>query len=311
METTAIQQDVETKEEEIVIGNTARNEIVESIAARARQERDEEIKRLGGEVVDTSGSKDESSEEEKEEVVETKEEAEDKKQEQEIKPETIKIKVDGEEKEVPKDKIYDAGIRALQKESAADKRLEEATRLLREIETKYAKPQEEQTASPSQEWDDKTVAYALEHGNEEQKAYAVSLLRGRATTTPDQLVNEATQRVLDTVDFQESSRKFITEYSDIANDPYLFKLAVIAENEARMNGDKRPRSELYKEIGDNLRKWKGGNVATDSMSEKKELKASKVVNIPSASMRKTTTETQKPKTTADIIEEMRKQRGQR
>lgn len=305
MEQTAIQEDVE---EVTATGNPERDAMIASIAERARQERDAEIVAHGGEVVDTSGQKEEEKPAEVTQENETPEVKEEVPEEKAI-AETVKIKVDGEEKEVPRDKIYDAGIRALQKESTADKRLEEATRLLREIETKYAQPQQQQ--NPSQEWDDQTVAYALEHGNEEQKAYAVSLLRGRSNTTPEQLVNDTTQRVLDTVDFQEASRKFATEYSDIVNDPYLLKLASIAEDEARASGDKRPRAELYKDIGDSLRKWKGGIVTPVSMDEKKELKAKNVINLPSASMKKTVTEIEKPKTTADIIEDMRKQRGQR
>jgi hypothetical protein len=303
MKQTAIQTDVE---EVASTGNAERDAMIASIAERARQERDAEIVAHGGEIVDTSRKEEEQKPVQENETPEVEEEV----PQEKAMAETIKIKVDGEEKEVPKDKIYDAGIRALQKESTADKRLEEATRLLREIETKYAQPQQQQE-SPSQEWDDKTVAYALEHGNEEQKAYAVSLLRGRANTTPEQLVHDTTQRVLDTVDFQEASRKFATEYSDIVNDPYLLKLASIAEDEARANGDKRPRAALYKDIGDSLRKWKGGNVTPVSMDEKKELKAKNVINLPSASMKKTVTEIVKPKTTADIIEDMRKQRGQR
>jgi hypothetical protein len=61
------------------------------------------------------------------------------------KAEKIKIVVDGEEVEVEYDKVLDAGRRALQKESAADKRLEEATRLLKEArEPKPAAPEPEE-----------------------------------------------------------------------------------------------------------------------------------------------------------------------
>jgi hypothetical protein len=298
----AIPQDVEVKE--VVVGNTARNDMLASIAERARQERDQEMKASGQEPVDTMNIE---VKEEKEPETEIKNEE---KQEEikEIEPviETVKIKVDGEEKEVPKDKIYDAGIRALQKESAADKRLEEATRLLREAK-EYAQPQVKEAPPP--EWDDATVAYALEHGDEAQKAYAVSQMRGRDTTTPDELIRQTTQKVLDNVDFQTASEWFLTEYSDIAKDPYLFQLAGMAEDKARANGDNRPRKELYKEIGNDLRKWKGGNTV-QTLEEKKELKAN-IVNLPSASVKKSTPAEAKPETPSDVIERMRKARGQR
>ncbi len=131
-------------------------------------------------------------------------------------------------------------------------------------------------------------------------------LRGRDNATP---VEEVEKRILDTLEFRESATWFQSEYKDVVNDPYLLQLAAIAENNARNAGDTRSRKELYKAIGDELRKWKGGN-NVQTMEQKKELKSEKVVNLPSASMRKTAPTEQKPKTTADIIEDMRKRRGQ-
>lgn len=310
MSESAIQTDVE---KEVPQAISARNEALASIAERARQERDEEIKSNGGEVVDTLNVEKEEVEEKAEVVDEVKEtpKAEVKEEVEEPKPEVVRIKVDGEEREVPKDKILDAGIRALQKESTADKRLEEATRLLREVEQKYVQPQEKKQETPSQEWDDATVAYALEHGDESQKAYAVSLLRGRGNTTQDYeaIEQRAVIKALDTVDFRDSSQWFLNEYKDIVADPYLAQLAGLAEANARSNGDTRSRKELYKAIGDDLRKWKGGVTVTTSLEEKKEQK-SNITNLPSASVKKSTPAEAKPKTTADVIEQMRKSRGQ-
>jgi hypothetical protein len=299
LEQPAIQKDVE--EVEVVAGNTERNDAVSNIAERVRQERDKEILASGGEVIDTT-------EEKKEEIAPVVDELPKEEPKITVEPviETVKIKVDGEEKEVPKDKIYEAGIRTMQKESSADKRLEEATRLLREAK-EYVKPKQEEVLP--QEWDDATVAYALEHGTEEQKAYAVSQMRRRDTTTPEQLTEQVTKRVLDNVDFQKASEWFLTEYSDIAKDPYLIKLAGSAEIEARNNGDKRPYRELYKDIGDDLRTWRGGTV-TQTLETKREQK-SNIVNLPSASVKKSTPAEAKPQTTSDIIENMRKARGQR
>lgn len=300
-EAAAIQQDVE-KKEEIIVGNIERNNLVEEIAARAREERDKEILEHGGEIVDTLNKPEEKNEEEREEIKEpVKEPAEEK-------PETVQIKVDGVVREVPREKILDAGIRALQKESTADKRLEDATRLLREIETKYAQPAPAKV-DPSPQWDDATVAYALEHGNEEEKSYAVKLLRGRDTATPEQIAQDAENRILNKLDFKEASQWFLNEYQDIAKDRYLMQLAGTAEDKARANGDNRSRKELYKEIGDTLTKWKGGVASATSFEAKKEQKST-IVNLPSASVKKTAPEVSKPKTTADVIDEMRKRRGQ-
>lgn len=295
----AIQKDVGS--EEIVVGNTVRNEMLESIAERSRQERDQELGIVQEEKPEELEQKLESQEDTPKEPEHTEVMLEDK-------PETVKIKVDGEEREVPKDKIYDAGIRAMQKESSADKRLEEATRLLREIEQKYAQPQ--QKADPSPEWDDETVAYALEHGSEEQKAYAIKQIRGREQATPEQIAEITTKRVLDTVDFKDSSEWFLKEYSDVAGDPYLLQLAAIAEDKARSGGDTRTRKELYKTIGEDLRKWKGGMTASKTLDDKREQK-SNIVNLPSASMKKKAPEEPKTPSAADTIEKMRQARGQR
>jgi hypothetical protein len=66
--------------------------------------------------------------------------------------EMVTLKVDGEEVKVPLSAVRDAGVRSLQKESAADKRLEEATRLKLEIDALKAQipaaPVSEEAAKP-------------------------------------------------------------------------------------------------------------------------------------------------------------------
>ena len=284
-----------------------RDEMLAEIARNAQEVRDKDIKDNGGEVIDTADEPEPEKEPAAEEpppdevTPEAKPEPE---------PEMVSIKVDGQVKQVPKDKIYEAGLRAVQKESTADKRLEEATKLLKDIESRFAPPPQEKP-SPSPEWDDSIIAYALEHGNEEQKTEAVRQLRGRQKeqATPEQIAAFAEARVLDKVDFQNSAQWFQDNYKEVVSDPYLLQLAAIQEDRMRASGDRRSRKELYKEIGDGLVKWRGGQVPTASLQEKREQKAA-ITNLPSASVRKAAPETPKPKTASDIIEDMRKQRGQ-
>ena len=286
-----------------------RNDFIADLAKKTREERDEEIKASGEAPVDTAAA------EEVPQVEDTQPEESPKAEEApaEEKPaeqaeELVAIKVDGKIQHVPKDKIYEAGLRAVQKESAADKRLEEATRLLAEAQQRYAQPQ--QNSPPSQAWDEATIAYALEHGNDEQKVEAVRQLRGREqTATPAQIAEYATTTVLDKVDFQNAAEWFQSEYKDVVGDPYLLQLAAAKEVQMRNSGDERPRRALYKDIGDELRKWRGGSVAAPSLDQKREQKAS-VTNLPSASVRKAAPPEQKAKTPSDIIEDMRKRRGQ-
>lgn len=227
------------------------------------------------------------------------------------KPKNVrKLKVDGQEVDVEEEKIIEAGIRALQKESAADKRLEEATRLLREVEARQQAVQQQpvQQEQPSIKLDAQTIAWALEHGDEEQKAYAVSQLLGRNEATPEQIYQSVEQKVLDTVDFRNASDWFFSEYPDIVKDPNLATLAAAEENRLRAMGDNRPRKELYKAIGDSLRTWRGGP-KVESLEVKKE-KKSKIVNIPSASARKVEPEEPPEPSASEVIAEMRKARGQ-
>lgn len=298
---TAIQKDVE--EEVVTTGNTARNEALESISERAREERDKELAANDHPVVDTTGKGEENALQQKE--TETSEAVEKPQEEvkEEPKPETVKIKVDGEEREVPKDKILEAGIRAVQKESTADKRLEEATRLLREVQTKYVAPQVE--VAPSPQWDDQTINYALQHGDEDQKAYAAKLWMERQQATPHIIKAQ----IMDEIEGSNATEWFASEYSDIVKDPYLLRLAIEAENDALRNGDTRPRKERYKQFGDDLRTWKGGT--TQTLTEKQTKKSENVISLPTASVKREAQTEQKPKTTSDIIEDMRRSRGQR
>ena len=131
---------------------TEREQTMAEITARVRQERDDEIKASGGDVIDTTSATvaDPSAAPAPDQPGPVADDApppappaadaapqptpagaapiED----------LVTIKVDGVMQQVPREKIYEAGLRAVQKESSADRRLEEATRLLREVEQQPA-----------------------------------------------------------------------------------------------------------------------------------------------------------------------------
>ena len=303
---------------------TEREQTMAEITARVRQERDDEIKASGGDVIDTTSATvaDPSAAPapDQPDTIAATPPADAAPSADDV-PTTppagaapiedlVTIKVDGVMQQVPREKIYEAGLRAVQKESSADRRLEEATRLLREVEQRIA-PQPVQNTPPPQAWDEEIIAYALAHGTEEQKAEAVRQIRGgrQELATPDQIANNVEARILDKVDFQSSAEWFQTNYKDIVSDPYLLQLASLQEDHMRANGDTRSRKELYAEIGDGLRKLKGGGVPVTTLEEKRTQKAG-ITNLPAASARKTTPQAPAAKTPSQIIEEMRTKRGQ-
>jgi hypothetical protein len=89
-------------------------------------------------------------------------------QQDETKEELVTIKVDGVEKQVPLSEIHQAGIAAYQKIAAADKRLEEATLLLREA--KAARAKQEYDTGTQQTPESKKTRQEIELEQKSQKA---------------------------------------------------------------------------------------------------------------------------------------------
>lgn len=110
-----------------------RADFIEQLALKSKQERGDEVlenaEETPGEEAADDPNKETPTENQKpnaEEAVKPDE------NDDEPKEQFEEIIVDGKLQKVPLSKIHDAGKRALQKESAADQRLEEATRLLKE-----------------------------------------------------------------------------------------------------------------------------------------------------------------------------------
>jgi hypothetical protein len=311
MTDTATQKGVD-EAEVVVVGNIERNETIERIAKASREARDKELAEAGHEVIDTSG---EEKEEEPKETEQAAEQAEEQpkqdKEESEPAPaveKMVRVKVDGVEKEVPESLIHDAGIRAIQKESAADSRLAEATRLLKE-----AQQVKETKKTSLPEMDVMQLLNRVRQGTDEDANEAASLLMGREQATPEDIESAVEQRVLRKIEMNQAGQWFIEEYKDIAADPYLGSLAISEELRLRESGDTRPYKEILKEVGDGINKklneWRGGKATISTSTDKKERKAD-ISNLPTASARKAAPEQPQPKTPSQIIDEMRKARGQ-
>ena len=300
-------------------GNTDRDNMIAQLANAARKERDEEIRANGGEVIDTLNvSKDapetETDQAPDENPVETEQPKAEEKPVEAAKSEPqddyITVKVDGQERQVPKSMILEAGIKTVQKESAADRRLEEATKLLREAQ-EAAKPKQ----PPLPVMDEVELAQRIRMGNDQEAAEAMRVLVGRSSDapTPEQIAAAVEQRVIDQMTARQALQKVQDEYKDVFADPYLRQLAAMEDARMLEAGDTRSYSERYSEIGKTLSKYvpgaKGGKAEVTTSSDKQERKAS-ITNLPSASVRQAAPEQPKAKTTAQIIEEMRARRGQ-
>jgi hypothetical protein len=244
----------------------------------------------------------------------------------------VKIKVDGQELEVDEEAVREAGIKALQKQSAADKRLEESARLKKDAEAearkiledarKQAQQQPNQDAPPPpdkgaagvERLTDETYIDAVkkvQYGGEAEAGQALKTLiheAVKAGKSPELTLSE----VGEYLEFREATKWAHDEYKDILGDPKLKTLFSIEEKRIRAAGDLRPYREVYEDIGKGLREWvkeKSPNPAPAKDLTRHERKASVVV-IPSASARQPAPTQPKEPTPSEVVDRMRKARKQ-
>lgn len=227
--------------------------------------------------------------------------------------EEVEITVDGEKQTVPLSKIMDAGKRALQKESAADKRLEEATRLLKEA--KETKPPPEEPGDAEAPMTAQEIAEALQYGTAEDAAKAIEQLnnQGRSNNdaaTPDKIKELVTQTVTETTNTKEIVSRFeLPEdqggYQDVIKDPYLREKAISIVNEKLASGE--PNTwDTYAKAGDEVREWmvKIGARKPSTIEDKKNKKRSTDTVRAATATKGSTDPGEKPKTASDVIREM-------
>lgn len=307
--------EVKTNEEtgEIVgTNNDARLALLDKIADQNESERAEELAHVNDD--DTTEpfkieTKPDENEEEKTESLpeEKKEEA----------PRKFKLKIDGEELELTEDEV----IARAQKVSAADKYLAEAAAARRaalaETETKPAGPSAEEIQRQQDE-EDRALVRAIQMGTEEEATAALRKLREQASRstsiTPDDVARTIDQRL----SFNEAVSMFRKDFSDIASDPYLNKMAIDMDSQLLEAGDRRSYSERYAEIGKKIRAWKESLVAktedsstTTTLADKQQRKeaAPKVPVTASAKTTKPPEEDDQDDDPSTVIAKMRQQRG--
>ncbi len=179
--------------------------------------------------------------------------------------EKVKVKVDGAELEVSQEDL----VRAFQKNAAADKRLEEATRLLREAEQRAASaaaPTKQEALPPQEPGEDPTAKLRedaaatlskLYDGDQEAATEALVALMlkvsgGGQPTHQTPAVDPAalTEQVLEQLNFKDALAKVQTDYPDLVTDPNLERLTALRAEELIATG--KPRTEALLEAADGI-----------------------------------------------------------
>lgn len=249
----------------------------------------------------------------------------------------VTIVVDGEERQVSRSKIYEQGVRTLQKESAADKRLAEATERVRQadlyaaqslarIEAQLRATQKDQNQgaplSKQQDVDVKTrarkIIASILDGTEEEAAEALAeAMEGRREPTPQfdtgKIVQETTKQVQRQIDHSNALRDFRTSFSDIADDPHLFNMADQETLKVHQEHPEWGLTEILSEAGNRVRNWVKSKTVTKSSTDAarvdKLARKSAVDNPKVASARAPAPVEKKPPSRSDVVASMRKARG--
>lgn len=208
------------------------------------------------------------------------------------------LKIDGQEREVPQSKVLEEGRRAMQKELAADKRLEEAALLKKQYEELLARATQNVPPPPPEE--DLTEIIQNAAFDPEAAKKLAQMIKGRDAATPDVM-----KLVREEISAQHMLDRFKVEFKDIVEDERALTLAASMEAQKRQAGDTRPLYDIWAEVGNDIRSWKAGL----SGQTKQEAKA-KLQDVNVASARLEQKEAPRPPTMSEVIDRLAKSRGQ-
>lgn len=243
-------------------------------------------------------------------------------------PKKLKGKVDGKEVEFDESAVLEAGLRALQKESTADKRLEEATRARDEAEKLRLRVEQTLVGSPpaaapksAQETiiaKDKLrgIVHKIQYGSLDEAEQALQEY-GTEMAKLGQPNGLTLAELHQSLDLREAQQFVKTNYADVVGDENLKDLFVGKVNKKLAAGDTRPYLEICKETGDELRTWrtpakqKPTPPADGSRAAAAERKRT-TVSIPAAAARQPAASQDQPqaeKPLAQRVDEINRARG--
>jgi acylphosphatase len=221
-------------------------------------------------------------------------------------PQLVKAKVDAVEYDVPQEEIDKAGsVAQWQLQKATENRLKELNEIIKAAKAQTQTPQ----AQPQQNHDAELDAEveALRYGDPEQARRILKELKA-AKVPQDQIVREAVQHIK----WENAVEQFAKEHEELLKDPDVRIVAVALENQLRQYMDQTKQwpdfARFYKDLGTHIQSKFGKPAAVD-LDARRELKAT-IAEPKTASGRVPTPPPPKAKTTADIINEQRKARGQ-
>lgn len=278
---------IELDEDGNAIGtHNARNDVIDQIS---KQNDDE---KLAGGMVDEEGNPVTAFEEQEQKEIKTETTVE----------EEVVLKIDGEEvRKTKSDVEAHGGVRTYQMELAAEKRLEEAKRILNDAKSLRTADQPVQIETTKQPSDEELIE-EIRMGDAASAAEAQRKLMRKHNSSPDQIQAIVRQ----TIDHQLAVQEFQKSYPEVWADEDLLSLAMRKEQVRRSSGDTRPPAALYKEIGEELR-TKFGKSQT---METKETRKGTITNIASAKVKTTAPEPERAPSPSELIESMKRSRGQ-
>ena len=254
----------------------------------------------------------------------------------------VKIIVDGKEMEVPEDKIRDAGIRTLQKESAADQRLadasqivhnaeREAARIISEAQQAVQEPSQLDVSGANEEELDSAVDRAIDavfDGDRESAKAELRKLgvrRQQTTQSPQISADDVALQVENNLEMKQAQRDFVKDFPDIVASPRMVELANAETVKIRQEHPEWTPRMVIMEAGNRIQgeinTFRGDNKATENQqdlgapsitgkADEEKLESKKTVTTPPvAHVRRQPVPEKKPKTRSEIIAEMRNTRA--
>lgn len=245
---------------------------------------------------------------------------------EEVTDDTIILKVDGQEVRASRDKVLDAGVRAMQKDSTADKRLAEAAAREARITAR-----EQELAAMERELIAKRDRTEDVEPDETGRAFADALFTdenvvAKTITSITKRLNEVAGKMerveraeseKETADFQRAVSYYHQKYNDIASDPD--RHLVMNKALARVAGENPTMSRA--EIIDTaaayvierfpVQREESQEPPPSSTATRQQAKEKMPAPLKSASARTPAAPPVIPKTTGQVIGAMRKNRGPR